>query len=167
MTAGLAGVGMAVPLGESRHALIMAILRLYVGCIEQPRSSAEVRRALLFCPSYKGSRCRLTEIATHAYTDGGARRACGARECLFVEWISRQCEAGDSGVSGQCVSGSPFNTREATEATGKAPHLTPQRITPIQRITLPIPRPRAVNASPLHARELAFQNHSKADRLLG
>ena len=163
LTAGLAGVGMAVPLGESRHALIMAILRLYVGCIEQPRSSAEVRRALLFCPSYKGSRCRLTEIATHAYTDGGARRACGARECLFVEWISRQCEAGDSGVSGQCVSGSPFNTREATEATGKAP----QRITPIQRITLPIPRPRAVNASPLHARELAFQNHSKADRLLG
>ena len=42
MTAGLAGVGMAVPLGESRHALIMAISRLYVGCIEQP---AELSRS--------------------------------------------------------------------------------------------------------------------------
>ena len=99
LTAGLAGVGMAVPLGESRHALIMAILRLYVGFIERPLSSAEVRRALLFCQSYKGSRCRLTEIATHAYTDRVARRACGGTECLLVEWISRQREAGDSGVS--------------------------------------------------------------------
>ena len=40
---------MAVPLGKLRHALIMAILRLYVGCIEKPRSSAEVHGALLFC----------------------------------------------------------------------------------------------------------------------
>ena len=66
MTAGLAGVGMAVPLGESRHALIMAISRLYVGCIEQPaelsRSERERERERAFMQ--EGNRAPVAK-ATH------------------------------------------------------------------------------------------------------